>query len=467
MTTYGSGLMDEIVRELSDELLFALLNNPYESLILIDSKGIVQFMSSATEGLYSVSSREAVGRHISEIGGLESDLTRMLETGKAEIGQIWTIKGKKFVVARIPLKKKGRLIGAAAKLMFHDPDKIKKLYMRIETLEKDLDYYKEELNQIIGIRYSFESIIGNSALIQEAKELANQAAESDSSVIITGESGTGKELFAHSIHRISKRGQQNFVRINCAAIPKDLIEAELFGYEPGAFTGAGRKGKPGKFELADRGTIFLDEIGDMPLNMQVKLMRVLQEKEIERIGGVKPRQIDFRVICATNQDLERMVSKELFRLDLHYRINVITINLPALRDIKEDIPFIFNHLIKKLLLGKKQSPPAVAPDALSALQRYTWPGNVRELRNIAERALIVCRGDRIELKDLPISLREAAGKNFSTTRRISSLKALIEETERQAIVYALETANQNKVKASELLGIHRTGLYQKMKKYGL
>jgi transcriptional regulator with PAS, ATPase and Fis domain len=327
------------IDEIPADLLMALLDNPYESLILIDASGVVRFMSSSNEGIYPIPVKDAIGRHITEVSA-DTRMPRILQTRKAEIGRSMVLKNQHRVVARIPLFKDGRVVGAAGKLMFMSPEKLKELYGRIEVLKNNLDFYKETLNQVYGSRYTFENIIGNSALSLQAKALAAQAAESDSPVLIVGESGTGKELFAHAIHQISRRRNHNFVKVNSASIPGELIESELFGYEPGAFTGARKQGKPGKFELAHQGTIFLDEIGDMPHLLQVKLMRVLQEKEVERIGG-KTRQIDFRVISATNLDLEAMVREKTFRLDLFYRLNVIIIRLPPLRDIREDILPIF------------------------------------------------------------------------------------------------------------------------------
>jgi len=451
------------------ELLYSLLDNSYESLILVDAEGIVRFMSSANDGAYTVSVREAIGRHITEVNP-ETRMTRVLRTGRAEIGRGLMLKGKHRVIARIPLMYEGRIVGAAGKLMFMSPEKLKELYERIDALKNDLDFYREALHQVYGSRYSVDNIIGDSPLFQQAKALAMQAAASNAPVLIVGETGTGKELFAHAIHQISRRRSHNFVRVNCGAIPAELVESELFGYEPGAFTGAHKQGKPGKFELADQGTIFLDEIGDMPPLMQVKLMRALQEKEIERIGG-KPRQIDFRLISATNRDLEEMVRHKTFRLDLFYRLNVMVLRLPPLRDIADDIPKIFGHFIQQLCRESRRVPIAVAPEVIDSLKSYPWPGNIRELRNIAERAMIVCAGKQIELEDLPLSVRAKAperGPIADPSAPLDAglpLKAILESTERQAIVNALRQAGNNRVMAARALGIHRTGLYQKMKKY--
>lgn len=448
-----------------EELLLALLDNPYESLILIDADGIVRYMSTSNEGVYPVKVESAIGKHITEVSP-DTRLPRILQTGKAEIGRSMILKSKNRVIARIPLFHKGRVVGAAGKLMFMNPEKLKALYDRIETLETKIDFYKDQLNQVYGGRYSFDSIIGESDLIRKAKDLTRQAAATDAAVIITGESGTGKELFAHAIHQASRRHKQNFVRVNCAAIPSELIEAELFGYEPGSFTGAKKNGKAGKFELAHNGTIFLDEIGDMPMALQVKLMRILQEKEVERLGSEKPMPINFRVISATNRDIKRLIEKKDFRLDLFYRLNVIHIHLPALREIRDDIHAIFSHLLNKLSPGAQSRIPDVSDEALDAMYHYHWPGNIRELRNVAERALILCRNRRIELGDLPFN-SATAQVELSAKDAVAPLKLLMADTERRAILRVLKQTGNNRAEAAKLLGIHRTGLYQKMKKHGI
>jgi transcriptional regulator with PAS, ATPase and Fis domain len=452
--------------KIPEALLEALLENPYESLILVDADGIVRFMSASNEGVYPVSVKDAIGKHISEVSP-KTHLPRILETGKAEFGRSMMLKSKNRIIARIPLLKDGKVIGAAGKMLIRSPEKLKELYERIENLETKVNYFKSELDQLYGGRYSFDSIIGTSAAIRKAKALARQAADTDAAVILTGESGTGKELFAHSIHQASRRRKQNFVRVNCAAIPADLIEAEMFGYEAGAFTGARKEGKPGKFELAHNGTIFLDEIGDMPMALQVKLMRVLEDKEVERIGARQPKRINFRVISATNRSLQKLIDAKAFRLDLFYRLNVVHIHLPPLREIRDDLPALVHHLLARLSIGERPRIQRVSKDALAAIQRYHWPGNVRELRNVIERAMIVSRNKVIEIEDLPLEKNPTPQANMTTRGRLLPLKVLMEETERQAIRKALAETKGNRVKAAELLGIHRTGLYQKMKKHGI
>lgn len=450
-----------------DDMLAGLIDNPYENLILIDKEGIVRFLSKGSEGLYLKPNKECIGCHISEVSA-DSKMLRVLTTGKAELVRDMELNNKRCSILRFPLKNEDQIIGVAGKLVIVTPDKIKELYDRIDKLKKNLNYYKKTVNQLYSSRYTFDNIIGNSPLIKKVKALAQQSAKTDSSVLITGESGTGKELLAHSIHQVSQRKNNNFVSINCASIPEDLIESELFGYAPGAFTGASKQGKIGKFELADKGTLFLDEIGDMRLLMQVKLMRILQEKIVDRIGG-KPKYIDFRLISATNRNLETMVKKKEFRLDLFYRLNVVSMKMPALREIKEDIPLIFYHFLDKFKRKEQRPDIGIAPEVLRAIQLYSWPGNVRELKNVVERATIVCQGNQIRLNDLSINFTEKqrAMPSINTASNRMSLKDLMEETERQAIINALKKTNNNMAKAAELLSIHRTGLYQKIKKYNI
>jgi transcriptional regulator with PAS, ATPase and Fis domain len=455
-----------MLNDIPSDLLGALLDNPYESLILVDGDGIIRFMSQANDGVYPVPIKDVIGKHIREVSP-KTRLTRVLETGKAEIGRSMVLKSKSRVISRIPIVKDGKVIGAAGKLMFKSPEVLKKLYDRIDSLETKIDYYKDALKNVSGSRYSFRSIVGETEAIKRVRESGRQAAKSDASVLITGESGTGKELVAHAIHRASRRSRQNFVRVNCASIPSELIESELFGYEPGSFTGARKQGKAGKFELAHNGTIFLDEIGDMPLILQVKLMRVLQEREIERLGSNKPKPINFRVISATNRDLAKLLDKKDFRLDLYYRLNVFNIHLPPLRDIREDIPAIFQHALNELTIDKARNVPEVSDEAIETMLNYHWPGNVREMRNVAERALIVCNGDRIEKEDLPIEKSRSAGLRTQPIGSFDSLKQLMEDTEKQAILICLKQTQNNRAEAAKRLGIHRTGLYQKMKKYGI
>ena len=281
--------------------------------------------------------------------------------------------------------------------------------------------------------------------------------------MILGESGTGKELFAHSIHNDSKRSMGVFIKVNCAAIPAELLESELFGYEEGSFTGAKKGGKIGKFEAADGGTIFLDEIGELPLHMQVKLLRVLQEREVERVGSTRSIPIDVRIIAATNRNLEEMVEKGEFRLDLYYRLKVMTIVVPKLSERSEDIPKLVHHFLRKYQKLMNKQIEGISDRALRILNSYSWPGNIRELENSIERALNMVDEDEMITSDhLPEEISGYKGPSSTLT-----LNEVMEETERHTIINYLEVMNGNKSETAKALGISRTTLYEKMKKYGL
>ena len=355
--------------EIDKKLLDAFIDNPYECPIVIDKEGIIRFVSRYNTITSMVAPEDAVGKHISELNK-DSRLHKVLETGKAEIGKAMHLGDKQQIVARIPLKDdEGNVIGVLGKLMFHQTDKIRELYRRLEILEGQVKYYQSEVATINEGRHVWDHIIGESEPMQRVKKLALQAATSDSSVLITGESGTGKELFARAIHQKSRRSEGPFIRVNCAAIPRELMESELFGYEGGAFTGAKPQGKPGKFELAHGGTILLDEIGDMPMDMQAKLLGVLQEHEIERVGGTRSVKLDFRVIAATNQDLQALIREGSFREDLYYRLNIFHLQSVSLREMPEDIPRIAYYTLSILREKDRKAPSRISPEVMTRMER--------------------------------------------------------------------------------------------------
>jgi len=311
----------------------------------------------------------------------------------------------------------------------------------------------EELYKINGTKYTIDSIIGNSETMDKLKRLALMAAQTASTILITGPCGTGKELFAQAIHNASSRWYQPFININCAAIPAELAESELFGYEGGAFTGASKHGKPGKFELADKSTIFLDEIGDMPLPLQSKLLRIIQEKEVMRVGGLHPKKIDVRIIAATNQDLQKLYYEGKFRQDLYYRLKVISLNIPPLINHPEDIPILVNYFIDIYSKANNKQIKGISEDAMNFLQSYDWPGNIRELGNLIERAILFCKEKIIRLEDLGVN-----NSNVESETDILSLSGI----ERVTILKALQATNGNKSKAAKILGISRSTLYKKL-----
>lgn len=325
----------------------------------------------------------------------DSGLIDVLKTQKKDLGKILHINNRTTMVNRSPLFSHGELIGAIAVIQ-----DIKELIDKLEKSEEELNFYKEEFIKNISNDSLSNEIIGSHGTLKDIIYISKKAGMSTSTVLVRGESGTGKELIAKFIHNSSKRHDMPFVKINCAAIPENLLESELFGYEKGAFTGA-VKSKPGKFEIADGGTIFLDEIGDMPLSMQVKLLRTLQEREIERLGSIESKKVDVRVIAATNRNLEKMMKDGTFREDLYYRLNVLSVILPPLKNRKSDIPELAEYFINKLNPKIDTKIKSIDLNALEVLQNYNFPGNIRELENIIERAMNLCRNDSISIEDLP------------------------------------------------------------------
>lgn len=335
--------------------------------------------------------------------------------------------------------------------------------LRYQELERENVLLKNQLRQ----KYRFENFVGKSPAIQRVFELIEKVADTDSTVLITGASGTGKELVARAIHYNSRRRKKPMVTINCGAIPEELLESELFGHEKGAFTSA-HKTRIGRFELANGGTIFLDEIGDMSPNLQVKLLRVLQEQKFERVGSTKTLYVDIRVIAATNTDLKEAIKKATFREDLYYRLNVIPIQVPSLKARKSDIPLFLDFFLEKFNKRKNKNIKGLTPEAVSALLQYNWPGNVRELENLLERLVILSDHEEIGLEDLPESIRESKETIHTPEMSIPDegipFNAAVEEYERQLILQALNKTNWVKKKAAELLNINRTTLVEKIKK---
>ncbi|EGW41706.1 sigma-54-dependent Fis family transcriptional regulator [Desulfosporosinus sp. OT] len=444
--------------------LESIFEQAYDGVMVVDCAGVVTRITKSYCRFLNIEQEKAIGRHCTEILPT-SRMHIVAQTGQAEIGEVMDINGKEAMVMRLPLREEGKLIGAVGKVMFRDVQDLRTLAEKLDLLENKLKFYEKELKHYQKYRYTFSNIIGKSQSIIRTKVLAEKASLGKSTVLLRGESGTGKELFAHAIHAASTRHDQPFVRVNCGAIPAELLEAELFGYEEGAFTGAKKGGKPGKFELANRGTIFLDEIGDLPLVMQAKVLRILQEKEVERVGSNRLQQLDIRVIAATHRDLEKMIEAGEFRRDLYYRLNVFTVTIPPLRDREGDVLLLSEKLLTKFQRELGSSLRKLDRWVVELFQLYAWPGNVRELQNALERATNVAEGDVIHLSDLPLYLQDLEGKRANTSLQPLALE--LAEAERRAILKALKTTRGNKTQAAEILGIHRTNLYRKMEKYGL
>jgi PAS domain S-box-containing protein len=477
--------MEKMSRELDStralvRTLEEVLAGAGEWMLVVDANGVVTMISEEYAEFNGTTVADAVGKHVTEV----VENTRMhvvAKTGVAEIGERQTIHGRALIVNRIPLRDGDRVVGAYGRVVFKTVDQLRELAGKMNLLESKVKYYEEELTHLRGARYTFASIVGSGPAIAAVKAEAERASRTDSTVLLRGETGTGKELFAHAIHAAGPRRAGPFIKLNCAAVPAELLESELFGYEEGAFTGARRGGKPGKFELAAGGTLFLDEIGDMPLPMQAKLLRVLQEKEVDRLGGTGSRRLDLRLIAATGRNLEEMVGQGTFRADLYYRVNVIPIRIPPLREHPEDLGAIAEAFLARLSADTGEPKRRLSAELLDILRVYPWPGNVRELQNGLERAVAMSPREVLRPEYFPAHLlRFAHGVRKEATQGAAeadaeetwakpsgSLAAVKAEAERSAILSALAAVGGNRTRAAELLRIHRVKLHEKIKRHGI
>ncbi len=445
------------------EVLKLVFDHIDNGALVIDPDGYITHFNKPYGEFLQLDPAQQIGKHVTDVVE-NSRMHIVAQTGIAEINVSHSIRGQKMLVQRIPIKEHGKVIAVFGHVLFKNIQDVEKLAQKLSELQSQVKRYQKELSSLRTTRYSFDNIIGKSEQIQALIAEARKAAATSLPILISGESGTGKELFAQSIHNSSARRTEAFIRLNCAAIPKDLLESELFGYDRGAFTGAKSTGKAGKFELADKGTIFLDEIGDLPLQMQPKLLRVLEEKEFERIGGNHIIKADFRLISASNQNLAAMVDRGEFRADLYYRLNVVPLHLPPLRERIVDVIPLAHHLLNNASEEGLHGATDFSREAELILQNHSWPGNVRELSNVIERILATNEDDIITPADLPFYLHQL---NTISPGEQSLLKEVVAKAEKTAIHDALKLTAYNKAQAAAILGIHRTLLYKKMQKYGL
>ncbi len=430
-----------------------------DGVMMVDRHGIIRYMNKAGFEILGVS-QDAIGKPLTEITRFKPELYDVLTTG---IGWV----DKEFILD-MKNKKSLHLVKSAIPLF----DENNNIIGVLDTF-REINNVRNTINKMTGARskFTFEDIKYRSSLMQKQVELAKKIAASDSVVLIQGESGTGKELFAHAIHGYSSRKDGPFITLDCATIPHDLVESELFGYVEGAFTGARRGGRPGKFEMAHNGTIFLDEVSEMTPLVQKKFLRVLQSFSVIRIGDSRPIPVDIRVIAATNKNLEKEVKEKSFREDLYYRLNVINIQIPPLRDRTEDIMPLAEHFIGDISrkLGKKNI--VLSEQAKRLMLNYTWPGNVRELKNTIERALNIMENHVITPDLLPPKIQNYhAQKEDQDNRSVHPVKTAIKslnDIEKNEIVMALNRFNGNKTLAAASLGIARSTLYEKIKKYNI
>ena len=445
------------------------------TILLIDDddslRRVMEF--SLAEAGYSVKAAASgeEGLRLLDAGSFDAVITDITMPGMDGMQVLARVRERDEAVPVIVITAYGTIESAVEAMRQGAFDYITKPFNRDElriTLDKALkmrrlERQNAELRTAVNDRYRFDAIIGTSNRIRDVLEMAGRVAASDASVLITGESGTGKELLAKGIHYNGGRSDGPFVAINCAAIPENLIESELFGHAKGAFTGAVRDHE-GKFELAGGGTLFLDEIGDLRVDLQAKILRALQERQVDRVGGRHPVPVDVRIIAATNRDIERAVREGSYREDLYYRLSVVTLHIPPLRERREDVPLLAGHFLKKF---NPSDAVRLDQDALSLLTDYGWPGNVRELENVVQRASVLRRGDIITAEDLPDKLKNEKTSVESIILNLPDEGIRLEELEKNLIIKALEKHNNNQTRAAEYLGITRPTLIYRLEKYGI
>jgi transcriptional regulator with PAS, ATPase and Fis domain len=456
--------------KLTDHEVFELIVNSFlhvGPIIATDSEDAVMFISDDYIKMLKFKKKEDVlGKHILTVVP-NSNIPAVRRSGQPDWKLFTLANGEKVIANYIPLTRNNKVVGIFSYTSLHKSDiSTHSTIDYINRLNDDMNQYRSELQKLRGAKYSLDSIVGTSDTIRDLKELIKRVAKTKSTVLITGDTGTGKELFAHSVHQSSPRNHHSFVALNCAAIPKDLIESELFGYEEGAFSGARRGGKPGKFEMAHKGTLYLDEIDQLPYIMQSKILRAIQEKEIERIGGTKIIHTDIRLICTSNRNLQELVDKGDFRGDLYYRINVVSLHVPPLRERLDDIPALVKHFVAKINKELGLNIHGVNRDILKSFQDYHWPGNVRELEHLLERAANLALSGNLNayhFNNFMPRLLESNREKF--TKTIMHLNVMKTKMEKEAIVNVLHMTNGNKKRASEILNLDRSLLYKKIRKY--
>lgn len=442
-----------------------LLLNHVPGAVAIDLEGIVVYMNSQCADYIEVDKEWAIGKPISVV----FPQTKMLEDLYIDKPTIVFYHSFGIGISiHVPLFDDGKRIGLLEYDMVQGSEFLYEFADDYTLfLDAELNTLRREISELRNTKYSIDQIIGSSRVITELKENIRKAAQSMSSVVIFGETGTGKELVAHSIHSLSRRKKGPFVKLNAAGIPENLVESELFGYEGGSFTGALKEGKKGKFEMANKGTLYIDEINQMPMTVQPKLLRVLQENEIERIGGNESILVDVRIIVTSNEDLRGLVDKNKFRGDLFYRLHVIPIVIPPLRERKEDIPELINHYVKIYGHATGKYINAIDERIYDAFMQYNWPGNVRELQNILERAIIFMMGNKLLLEHISAGFVEPSQDPILKLDSENPIEAAKQLAERELIRATLALCNNNKSQAARLLKIPRPLLYQKIKRLGL
>lgn len=447
--------------------LNTLLSKIDGAISIINTEGDIIYWNEAAEKTYNIKKSKIIGKNIRKFFHQDDIINLQVLYTRQPVENMYHIPRPDMhvLIHSAPIyNEKNELIGSFS--IEKDITTTIKLNEKLSSTTKELQQLKQQINHS-KLENPFDKIKGNNQVIQQNIYDAKKVSKTDATVLLNGESGVGKELFAQAIHEDSLRKDKPFIAINCGAIPHALFESELFGYEDGAYTGAAKGGKPGKMELANGGTLFLDEVGELPLDMQVKLLRALQEKEIYRIGGRTPKMLDVRIIAATNRTLNQMVLEGRFRSDLFYRLNVITIQIPPLRERLDDIPYLVNIFLKELSFKYRKPIPKLQNETYRRFSQYDWPGNVRELHNVIERLVVLNEQEEIEDGEISKLLPQfqEVHQEFITAPLTLSLEK--ERLERESILQALKRTYGNKSITAKELGMSRATLYKKIKKYGI
>ena len=460
----ASTLVDFVLSvDIAFDILNHFLTNPYEGITVVDRDAVLRYVSPVHERFFGFGRGDALGRPVRDVIQ-NTRLHVVARTGNAEIGQVQEMRDVTRVVNRIPIHREGELVGAIGRVMFKAPEEVHELSRQISSLRAEVDYYKKELMGLRHRTFGLEEIVGESEPIRLLKDDIRKVAPLDVPVFVSGESGSGKELVAHAIHNLSRRSERPMVVVNCGALPATLVESELFGYDPGAFTGARREGRAGKFEMADRSSLFLDEIGDMPMETQVKLLRVIENGMFERVGSNRGRITNFRLISATNRDLRRLIAEEEFRADLYFRINAVTLRVPPLRERASDIPLLVKHFVQRIGPRINSNIKRVHSKALDMLQKLSWPGNVRQLHHEVQRAMIFADGGELTLANFDHldEMPQAQARPAAAGTQAATIRETVGNMEYALIREALARHKGNKKKVAAELGISRSYLYKKL-----
>lgn len=445
-------------------MLNAVLENSNEGIVVTDEMGTIITCNDTLCNFFQTKKEKVIGRNY-EIVFPDFSLKDVLAGGEYKF-ELKNLRGNDVIITNLPMYNGKKIFGAIGKVMVKQVHELNHLVNKINTLKSKIVYYKDELNRVVQSRYNVNNIVGKSQVISQLRETIKKVAQSNSNILFRGNTGTGKELFARALHSESSRKHGPFIKVNCASMPEQLLEQDLFGIELKDVRAGSNVSRMGKLELADQGTLFLNEIGELTLNLQAKLLKFIQEQKMFRTGSNQEITLDVRIVASTNKNLEDLVREKLFREDLYYSLNILSFYIPPLRDRREDLEPLITQLIEKYNLEFGKNVLGISSETYNILIKHNWTGNVRELETVMERAFGVIEDQIIQPYHLPAYLKRSNPVQHRIIER-SSLRSILEDTERSVLIETLHNTGGNKVKAAKLLGISRAGLYQKLEKHNL